>query len=276
MTIEEVVEHATESGNPPADVLFNKLFSHLMPHKWFSFDLFGITWNITNHTTILIGAGLILFLFFWLGYSRKKELRQGAVPRGRFTNFVESLVAFVRDEMIYEVMGPEVGRRYAPLFLTQFFFIWVVNLLGNMPLGKFGGAPTAHIMVTTALASTTLVAMVAAGIKTSGPVGMWRDLLPKGLPPVIREVLFVVEVLGFFIKPFALTIRLFANMFGGHLVVLSLFGMIYLFKSWVIMGAVLPMSLFVGILELFVATLQAFIFTFLSIMFVQLTLHPEH
>jgi F-type H+-transporting ATPase subunit a len=213
---------------------------------------------------------------FWAGHSRKKELRRGEIPRGRFTNFVESLVAFVCDEMIYDVMGKEVGRRYAPLFLTQFFFIWLVNLLGNLPFGPWGGAPTANIAVTAALASTTLVVMVAAGIKASGPIGMWRDLLPKGLPPVIREILFVVEFVGFFIKPFALTVRLFANMFGGHLVVLSLFGLIYLFESYVIMGAVLPMSIFVGILELFVATLQAFIFTFLSIMFVQLSLHPEH
>ncbi len=270
--VEQATEHA---GNPGPEVIFGDLFGHLMPVKWFSFDLFGITWNFTNHTFVmLLAAALILFLF-WAGHTAR-NLRDGRAPKGRAPNVIEAVVLFIRDQLIYDTMGKEMGRKFAPLFLTQFFFIWFVNVLGNLPLGPGAGAPTANLAVTSALATTTFAVMIWCAIKASGPIGMWTDLVPKGLPPVIREILFVVEVLGFFIKPIALTIRLFANIFGGHLVVLSLFGMIYMFESWGVFGAILPMSIFVGILELLVAFLQAFIFTFLSIMFVQMAAHPEH
>ncbi len=262
------VEPAGESMDPKE--IFQGLFSHLNPHTFFSVDL-GITWNFTNHVVIMLLAGALVLLLF-----RTARDTSGAAPRGRLRNLTESFVVFIRDEMIYDTMGKDVGRRFAPLFLTQFFFIWFVNLLGNMPLKGIGGAPTANIAVTAALASTTFAVMIAGSMKVSGPIGMWKDMVPKGLPPVIREILFVVEIAGFFIKPAALTIRLFANIFGGHLVVLSLFGMIYMFKNWVIFGAILPFSIFVGVLELLVAFLQAFIFTFLSIMFIQMAVHPEH
>lgn len=271
--LQEAAEHA--GGDLPPAKIFGDLFGHLMPVKFFSFDLLGITWNITNHTIVMVLAAALIVLLFYTGHTARR-LRDGGVPRGRMPNLIEAVVLFIRDQLIYDTMGKENGRRFAPLFLTQFFFIWIVNMLGNLPLGPISGAPTANLAVTAALASTTFVVMIACALKASGPIGMWTDLLPKGLPPVIREILFLVEVLGFFIKPIALTIRLFANIFGGHLVVLSLFGMIYMFKSWGVFGAVLPMSIFVGVLELLVAFLQAFIFTFLSIMFVQMAAHPEH
>ena len=271
--VETATEHA--GGNPPPEVIFGDLFGHLMPVTQFSFDLFGITWNVTNHTLIMVLASALVLLLFWAGHTAR-NLRDGGVPRGRMPNLIESLVLFLRDQLIYDSMGKENGRKFAPLFLTQFFFIWFVNILGNLPIPVIGGAPTANLAVTAALATTTFAVMIGCALKVSGPIGMWTDLLPKGLPPVIREILFLVEVIGFFIKPIALTIRLFANIFGGHLVVLSLFGMIYMFESWAITGAILPMSIFVGVLELLVAFLQALIFTFLSIMFVQMAVHPEH
>lgn len=266
---------AEGQGAPEPSRVFHELFGHLNPHPYFQFEFLGLTWNITNHTLMMVLAGVLVFLLFWGGHAAR-GLRDGRPPRGRLPNLVESLVLFIRDDMVYDTMGRETGRRFAPLFLTQFFFIWFVNTLSNLPVPVIGGAPTANIAVTAALATTTLAVMIGCGIKASGPIGMWLDLVPKGLPPVIREILFVVEVLGFFVKPFALTIRLFANMFGGHLVVLSLFGMIYVFQSWGVFFGVLPMSIFVGALELLVAFIQAFIFTFLSIMFVQMSLHPEH
>lgn len=267
---------AQPDGKLSATEIYSQLFGHLTPHTYFSVPLFGLTWNFTNHTAVMLLAGAILVALFYLGHGIR-NLRDGSAPRGRMPNLLESLVGFIVDEMIYPTMGKEVGRKFAPLFLTQFFFIWVVNLLGNSPLPSFmAGAPTSNLAVTAALATTTLLVMIAAGAKASGVIGMWKALVPHGLPPGIREVLFVVELVGFFIKPIALTIRLFANIFGGHLVVLSMFGLIYYFQSVPIFGAVLPMSIFVGILELLVAFLQAFIFTFLSIMFVQASVHPEH
>lgn len=270
-------EEAGAYAPPPPNEVFNGLFGHLTPHTFFSFDLFGLTWNFTNHTATLLMGGFLVWLLFWGAHGRRRELRAGAVPKGRWPNFAEALVLFIRDEMVYDAMGREVGRKFAPLFLTQFFFIWFVNVLGNVPIPKIGGAPTANIAVTGALAITTLTVMIGFGIKASGPIGVWKSLVPHGLPPVIREILFIVELAGFLIiKPGALTIRLFANIFGGHLVLLSLFGIVYVFGSWAIFGAVLPMALFVAILEQLVAVLQAFIFTILSIMFVQMSIHPEH
>ena len=105
---------------------------------------------------------------------------------------------------------------------------------------------------------------------------MWTNLVPSGVPAVMWPLMFIVEVLGFFIKPFVLTMRLFANMMGGHLVFLALFGMIYMFQSWVAFGGLMGLALFVGLIELLVAFLQAFIFTFLSVLFIQGSLHPDH
>ena len=273
-------EAVTESEKVPASEIFESLFAHLNPQVWTSFHFLGIDWNITNHTILMALAGLLVLLFFWFGHTRKK-LGDGGVPRGRFTNLVESLVLFVRDEMIYDIMGKENGRKFAPLFLTQFFFIWVVNLLGLLPLPAIGGhglagTATSAIMVTAALACTTLMVMIGCGVKASGVGGMWVSLVPTGVPGWMWPLMFVVELLGFFVKPFALTVRLFANMLGGHLALLSLFGMVYLFREWWVYGALMPMILLVGVLELLVAALQAFIFTFLSIMFVQGSLHPDH
>lgn len=267
------IEEPVADGLAAGDVLepghiFGGLFGHLMPHEVFL--------GISNHLILMALAGGIVFWIFWAGHAAKVELQSGGAPTGRMANFIESLVLFVRDDMVYDIMGKENGRRFAPLFLTQFFFIWVVNLLGNLPLPGIGGAATANINVTAALALTTLVVMLVMALKVSGPVKMWTGLVPHGVPGWMWPLMFVVELASFFIKPAALMIRLFANMMGGHLVILSLFGLIYMFKSWFVFGMVMPMGLFVGVLELLVAFLQAFIFTFLSILFVQASVHPEH
>jgi len=275
-----ISDAAMQGGEVPASKIFNDLFAHINPQVWASFHFLGLDWNITNHTILIALAGLLVLLFFWAGHARKR-LGDGGIPRGRFTNLVESLVVFVRDEMVYNIMGRENGRKFAPLFLTQFFFIWMANLLGLIPLPGIGGhalsgTATSSIMVTAALASTTLIVMVACGVRSSGFIGMWTSLVPRGVPAWMWPLMFLVEVLGFFVKPFALTVRLFANMLGGHMALLALFGMVYLFGEWWVYGALMPIILLVGLLELLVAALQAFIFTFLSIIFVQGSLHPDH
>lgn len=268
--IEEHAADAGAHGGEPggAGEIFSGLFGHLMPHD--------VLPGISNHILLMAIAGGLILWMFRAGHAARADLQAGGPPKGRFANFIESLVLFVRDDMVYDIMGKENGRRFAPLFLTQFFFIWVVNILGNMPLWKIGGAATANINVTAALACSTLVVMLAQGVKVSGPVKMWTGLVPHGVPGWMWPLMFVVELASFFIKPGALMIRLFANMMGGHLVILSLFGLIQMFQSWLVFGLVMPMALFVGVLELLVAFLQAFIFTFLSILFVQASVHPEH
>lgn len=262
--------NAVEQGGEltPTDI-FSGLFGHLMPTEYTRIG--GVP--ITNHTILIVLAGAIVL---WLYTYLAGRIAGGQVGRGPLANMLEALVVFIRDELIYDTMGKEVGRKFAPLFLTQFFFIWVSNLLGLLPLWPISGTATASLNCAAALATTTFLFMLVCGLKASGPGGMWTSLVPHGVPGAMWPLMFIVEVAGFFIKPIALVIRLFANMTGGHLVLLSMFGLIYVFQSWLVAGMVYPMVIFVALLELLVAFLQAFIFTFLSIMFVQSCVHPEH
>jgi F-type H+-transporting ATPase subunit a len=185
---------------------------------------------------------------------------------------------WVRDEMVYPAMGAELGRKFLPWFLTLFFFILFMNLLGMLP----GGATaTASIFVTAALALVTLLSMLVCGMVAQGPIAYWKNLVPH-VPIVLWPLMFVVEVVGVLVKPFALMVRLFANMTGGHMVVLSFMGLIFFFATksaaigWAVSPVAVGFAVFIMIIEAFVALLQAFIFTQLSILFVSASVHPEH
>jgi F-type H+-transporting ATPase subunit a len=186
---------------------------------------------------------------------------------------------WVRDEMVYPAMGPALGARFLPWFLTLFFFILFMNLLGLVP----GSATaTSNIFVTAALAVITFLSMVVCGMVAQGPIAFWKNLVPH-VPLALWPLMFVVELIGLLVKPFALMVRLFANMTGGHMVVLSFMGLIFFFagtKHSAMGYAVSPIAVgfavFIMIIESFVALLQAYIFTQLSILFVGASVHPEH
>ena len=186
---------------------------------------------------------------------------------------------WIRDEMVYPAMGRDTGRKFLPFFLSIFFFILFMNLLGLVP---FSATATASVFVTAALATITLVSMIVFGMVAQGPLAFWKNLVPH-VPLALWPLMFVVELVGLCVKPFALMIRLFANMTGGHMVVLSFMGLIFYFA--ISMGAsagygIAPVgvgfAVFIMIIEIFVAMLQAFIFTQLSILFIQASVHPEH
>jgi len=230
---------------------------------------------IYNINTVMWLAGIALLLAL-LPVAAKARARSGQAPRGAYHGLMESLVLFVRDEMVYAVLGKEAGRRLLPLFLTQFFFILFLNLFGLMPLGPLGGTATANLAVTGALALTTLLWIHMGGIREHGFVHHWQNFIPHGLPWFVLPIIVPVEILGMLVKPAALTIRLFANLTAGHLIMLGLFGLVYYFDSFVIATPVLGMSIAIECLELFVCFVQAYIFTYLSIVFVGASLHPEH
>ncbi len=213
---------------------------------------------------VLIGAGLVYLLF------ARIYRRDEAVPRG-VTNLLESMVLFVRDQIVYANLGEENGRRMAPLLLTQFFFILTLNLMGMLPVFV---TATGNINVTAALALVTLGTMIGGGIQANGAVGFFRGFLPHGVPTPVLPLLFLVEFLGIFIKAFALCIRLFANMLAGHIVIFSLIGLVVSFGLIALPAVAAAVA--IGLLELFVAFLQAYIFTMLSSIFIGMTLHPEH
>ena len=187
------------------------------------------------------------------------------------TNLLEVIVVFVRDNISVPYLGEKDGMKLTPLFCTFFFLILVTNIMGLVPL--FATA-TANINVTAALAILTFMMMVGGAIYKNGLWGFIKALVPSGIPGPILILVFPLEFLGLFIKPFTLMIRLFANMLAGHIVIISLLGIIVTF-GFVALPAIF-LALGIYILEILVAFLQAYIFTLLSAMFIGQLHHPEH
>ena len=229
---------------------------------------------MTNLQVFQIASVLLIFILLG-GIPTYLRTGRGDYLTRLFTGFS----MYIRDEMVVPVMGKQTANKYLPFFLGIFFFILFMNVMGLVP----GSATaTASIFVTGALAVITFMAMVICGMVVQGPVAFWKNLVPH-VPLVLWPLMFLVEVVGLFVKPFALMIRLFANMTGGHLVVLSFMGLIFFFTQSLSDGAgwgsspvAVAFAVFIMIIEAFVAMLQAYIFTQLSILFVNSSIHPEH
>jgi F-type H+-transporting ATPase subunit a len=212
----------------------------------------------TRHLIMLWLASLVLLVVVLLA-ARKRNL----VPNGVY-NFVEMIVQLVRDEMAKKNIGPHDGDRFLPFLVTAFFFILFVNLFGLVP---WAATATGNVAVTLALASFTFLITQYAAIRAQG-FGAYLKHLTGGVHPALWAIMIPVEILGLFTKPFALTIRLFANMIAGHIVILSLLGLIFALGSpFVAVGSV-PMALAIFALEIFVSFVQAYIFTLLSSLFI--------
>jgi F-type H+-transporting ATPase subunit a len=227
--------------------------------------------SITKHVVFLwIGALLLCLLAITVARRNARRL----VPTG-FGNLMEVFVIFVRDEIVLPNMGQQ-GIKYMPYLLTTFFFILIMNLLGLVP---YGASSTGNVNVTAGLAIIAFVMIQASAIRAQG-LGHYLAHLTGGTHWAMWPIMIPIEILGLFTKPFALCIRLFANMIGGHIVIVSLIGLIFVFKSYLI--AAVPVGFVVGInfLELFVAFLQAYIFTMLTSLFMGLGMqtppHEEH
>jgi len=212
----------------------------------------------------MIGAGLLCWLYCRV-YDQKAR-----VPRG-ITNFLEVIVVFVRDEIAVANLGKEDGRKYAWLFLTQFTLILTLNFMGLIPIFT---TATGVLGVTAALAFTTFAAMVYLGVERFGFMGFLKNFIPHGIPTPVLFLLVPIEIAGIFIKTIVLSIRLFANMLAGHIVLFAMIGLIYIYGAPALPA--LLGGLFVFFLEMLVAFLQAYIFTMLSAIFVGQVLHPEH
>lgn len=222
---------------------------------------------ITKHLVMIWVASAILILLLWLA-NRKR----GLVPKGMH-NVMEMIVVFVRDELARKNIGPH-GDRYVPYLLSTFTFILICNLLGLVP---YGATATGNISVTAGLAAMAFVMIQTAGIREYGVVGHFRNLVPHGMPLWLLPIMIPVEILGMFTKPFALCVRLFANMTAGHVVIVSLISLVFILKqAWVGLVLSVPFSLFINGIELLVAFLQAYIFTMLTSLFIGMSAHPSH
>ncbi len=197
-------------------------------------------------------------------------------PSG-FANAMESLIIYFRDEVVRTNIGHGADA-YTPFILTLFFFILGMNLIGLTPLGI---TPTANLSVTAALALISFVVTEVAGFRALGPRGYAKTIfyLPSGVPtlmkPIMLAILTPVEFLGKLTKPFALAVRLLANMTAGHTLILAIMGMIFVMQSYFMGVASVTMASILMILELFVACLQAYIFAMLTSVFIGLIRHAH-
>lgn len=207
-----------------------------------------------------------------------RSYRGGTIPRGMGAA-LEGLVLFVRDEIAEPNIGHGDSRKFTPLLCSFFSFILVAALLGLMP---FAATSTGNLAVTMGLALVSFAAQQYAGISKYGVAGHFHNLIPPGLPAWLLPIMIPVEILSMFTKPFALMIRLFANMLAGHMVITTLLLLISLMAqiSWLGGVAMAPvsilLSLFIMLLEVLVAFIQAYIFTLLSAIFIGMYAHPAH
>ncbi|MEE3076543.1 MAG: F0F1 ATP synthase subunit A [Planctomycetota bacterium] len=210
-----------------------------------------------------------------------RRIKTGDRPRGRFWNLFEVILFYIRDEVARPAIGKTDGDKYLPYLWTIFFFVLFCNLFGLIP---FLGSPTGSLATTGVLAAATLIMVLGTGFKKMGVVGFFVAQVPHmDLPPalaiVIKPMIWVIEVVGLFMKHIVLAIRLFANMFAGHLVLAVLLAFIGVtFESglvYLVAPGAVGVSVAVNMLEIFVAFLQAYIFTFLSALFIGFAAHPH-
>ncbi len=289
---EVIIEHI---ANSPID----HPILHL-PH------LAGIDFSVTKHVMMLWLVAGFLFVVITLA-TRRFLAQERPIPAG-FMNALEAVVQFVRDSMVLPNVGAKWVNRWTPLILTLFVFILTANAVGMIPifevfglLDRFvlhtseesllnsvlhgGATTTANYNVTAALATITFFAIIVAGSLAHGFITHWKNLVPSGLAWPIYFLLIPIEVMGMFVKPFALTMRLAANMSGGHIAILAILSFVFIFNQQfesqllgIGVGALVSVPLAVGVsaLEIIVILVQAYVFTLLTSVFIGMAIHVHH
>ena len=268
--------------------------------------VFGIDFSVTKHVFMLWFVAALVFLIVTV--TVRRYLRQDRLVPSGFMSGLEAVVEFVRDD----IAQPNVGRKWVmtwtPLILTFFFFILTANGIGLIPIfdtlavldrlifhtstGSFlnrlihgGTTATANYNVTAALATITFICIIIAGSKAHGFLTHWKNLAPRGLHPLIYIIVIPIEIIGMFARPFALTMRLAANMTGGHIAILATLSFVFLFTEMfgraiagIGVGMIVSVPLAVGIsgLEIIVVLIQAYVFTLLSAVFIGMAIHIHH
>jgi F-type H+-transporting ATPase subunit a len=238
---------------------------------------FALDISPTRHVVMLWIAALLCILTTLVALrAHNRRTREGKAPSG-FGNGLEGLVLYLRNEVVLPNVGAH-GNAFVPYLLSLFFFILYVNLLGLIP---YGATATGNISVTATLAIVTFFVIEIAGMRALGrgyinTIVFWPHDMSLGMKLFISPILTPIEIIGKLTKPFALAIRLFANMISGHVVLLALISLIFTFATWILVPLPIAMALGISLLELFVAFLQAFIFMLLSSVFIGLIREGAH
>lgn len=269
--------------------------------------VFGIDMSITKHVLLLfVAAALLLGV---VTAAVRRYVRDGQmVPKGPVMGLIEYVAVRIRDEIVAPNVGKKWVNTYTPLIMMFFLFIVTINALGLLPIFDLlallnhtvlhlpedsflvrlthgGTTPTGNFNVTAALATISFFAIMIAGMRAHGFFGHWKNLIPHGVHPALWIILIPIEVMGMFVRPFALTMRLAANMTGGHVAVLAVVAMIFIMaesaKSAVVglgMAVVaVPLAVGISVLEaVVVVPVQAFVFTLLTAVFVGMAIHAHH
>lgn len=230
-----------------------------------------LNFSITKNVLVLFIAFTLLTWIFLSVARFYKRHGYNQPPRG-LAAWLEPVILFIVNDVAKDNIGETHYKRFAPYLLTLFFFILINNLMGLIPFFPFGANLTGNISVTLTLAFLTLLI-----VNFNGNKSYWKHIfMPPGVPWLLWPILVPVEIIGIFTKPFALMIRLFANITAGHIIILSLISLIFIFKSIWIAPVSVGFVLFMSLLELLVAFLQAYIFTMLTALFIGLAMPEEH
>ena len=289
---EVIIEHVSNSG-----------IDHPLIHLP---RILGIDFSVTKHVLMLwLVAATVFVVVTWVV---RRYLRQDRLVPSGLMNGLEAVVEFIRDTIVLPNVGRKWVSTWTPLILTFFIFILCANAIGLIPvfevvglLDRFvfrtgpesflnqmlhgGTTATANFNVTAALAAVTFFAIIAAGSKAHGFFRHWKNLVPPGLNPLIYVILIPIELMGMFVRPFALTMRLAANMTGGHIAILAILSFVFLFAEMsgqaiagVGVGLAVSVPLAVGIsaLEIIVVLVQAYVFTLLTAVFIGMAIHVHH
>jgi F-type H+-transporting ATPase subunit a len=302
-------EHATEAAEKfnAGQVIIEHVSNSPIDHPLIHLPpLFGIDFSVTKHVLML---WIVAFTVFVVVTSTvRRYLRQDRLEPTGFTNALEAVVEYIRDAIVQPNVGSKWTNTWAPLILTFFVFILCANVIGLIPIFEVlglldhwvlhtseesfikqvmhgGTTATANFNVTAALAIITFGAIIIAGSRAHGFIQHWKNLVPHGLFWVLYIILIPIEVIGMLVRPFALTMRLAANMTGGHIAILAILSFVFIFAelfgraiAGIGVGLLVSVPLAVGIsgLEIVVVLVQAYVFTLLSAVFIGMAIHVHH
>ena len=302
-----VATEAAAEGFNAGSVIIEHVANSSLDHPLIHLPhVFGIDMSVTKHVLMLWIVAAILFVTVTLVVRR--YLRQERLVPSGFMTMLEVVVEFVRDTIVQPNVGNKWVLTWTPLLLTLFLFIFVANVIGLIPVFDVlallnhtvihapadsffaqvlhgGVTATGNFNVTAALATITFFAIIIAGSRAHGFVKHWKNMIPHGLPWPIYFLLIPIEIMGMFVRPFALTMRLAANMTGGHIAILAILSFVFIFAelfsqaiAGVGVGLVLSLPLAVGIsaLEIIVIIVQAYVFTLLTAVFIGMAIHAHH
>lgn len=226
---------------------------------------FSITRNV-----FMMWVSVVVLLLLFITSARKYKKSDDNVPSG-LAGFIEPLVIFVRDDIAIPMIGENKYKKYMPFLLTIFFFIWINNIFGLIPIIN-GANVSGNIAFTMTLAVFTFIITTISGNKN-----YWKHIFwMPGVPVPMKIFLIPIELIGVFVKPISLMIRLFANITAGHIIVLALMSLIFIFKTVAVAPVSVAFSLFITIIEIIVTAIQAYIFTVLSALYFGMATEEEH